>query len=157
MTEKIDHLDARIIEALQQDSSLSQRALAERVGMSQNACWRRLQAIYSRGLIKGHTIRLDRDKVGLDVVVFVLVQTRNHSKAWLESFRKHVSACPEVVEFYRIAGEYDYLLKIVAQDIKTYDAVYQRLISKIELHTVTSYFSMEAIEEQRPVPIRPNV
>ncbi|MBB5222739.1 Lrp/AsnC family transcriptional regulator [Amaricoccus macauensis] len=150
---KIDHVDAAILRALQRDSSLSQRALAEEVGLSQNACWRRLQAIRDRGLIVGHSLRVDRAMLALDIVAFVVLRTRRHSREWLETFRQHVSSIPEVVDFYRISGEYDYMLKVVTHDIASYDRFYQRLIEKVELETVTTYFAMEAIVEQRPFPI----
>jgi Lrp/AsnC family transcriptional regulator len=151
--QKLDHVDAAILRALQRDASLSQRALAEEVGLSQNACWRRLQAIRARGLIVGHSLRLDRAALALDIVAFVVLRTRRHSREWLETFRHHVSSIPEVVDFYRISGDYDYMLKIVTHDIASYDRIYQRLIEKVELDTVTTYFAMEAIVEQRPFPI----
>ena len=101
----------------------------------------------------GQSVRLDREKLGLGLVVFVMVKTRNHSAGWLEMFRKHVSSIPEVIDFFRIGGEYDYLLKVVTRDMKSYDRVYLRLISGVEFDTVTSYFAMETIEEQRPLPL----
>ena len=82
-----------------------------------------------------------------------MLRTRHHSVNWLDEFRQHVSTIPEVIDFYRIGGDYDYFLKIVTRNIESYDTVYQRLISKVELDSVTSYFAMEAIEEQRPLPI----
>lgn len=149
----MDKVDRRILWELQRDSSCSQRVLADRVGLSQNACWRRLQALEKSGVIRGRTVTLDREKLGMGLVVFVMVKTRHHSAEWLAMFRKHVSSIPEVVDFFRIGGEYDYMLKVVTQDMGRYDAFYQRLISGIELHTVTSHFAMEAIEEQRPIPL----
>jgi Lrp/AsnC family transcriptional regulator len=151
---KFDHMDLRILRALQNDSSLSQRELAETVNLSQNACWRRLQAIRESGVIKGYSLRLNRAAIDMNVVVFVMIRTRHHSKAWLETFRQHVQSMPEVVDFYRIGGDYDYMLKIVTHDLASYDRFYQRLIEKVELDTVTSYFAMEAIAEQRPFPLR---
>ncbi|MBD0414654.1 Lrp/AsnC family transcriptional regulator [Oryzicola mucosus] len=151
---KLDHLDVRILRALQNDSSLSQRELADIVGLSQNACWRRLRMFRESGLIKGYSLKLDRQALELGVTVFMMIRTRHHSKKWLETFRQHVSAIPEVIDFYRIGGDYDYLLKVVAHDINAYDKVYQRLIDKVELDAVTSYFAMEAIEDQRPLPLR---
>lgn len=149
----VDHLDQKILLELQRDAGLSQRDLAERVGLSQNACWRRLRALEDAGLILGRTLRLDREKLGLGLVVFVLIKTRHHSAGWLKTFRAHVSGIPEVVDFFRIGGDYDYMLKVVTSDMASYDAVYQRLILKVELESVTSYFAMEAIEEQRPLPL----
>ena len=153
MTLNIDHLDRRILEALQRDATASQRSLAETVGLSQNALWRRLQRLEASGAIKGSTVVLGRQLLGAGLVVFAMVETRHHSADWLRAFRAHVRTIPEVIDFYRIGGEYDYLLKVVTQDMASYDAVYQRLIEKVELETVTSFFAMEAIEEQRPIPL----
>ncbi|MBN7785043.1 Lrp/AsnC family transcriptional regulator [Ponticoccus gilvus] len=154
MKHKPDHFDFRILEELQRDAGLPQRALAEKVGLSQNACWRRLKALEASGAIRNRTVVIDRESLGGGFVVFSLIKTRHHSAEWLRLFRKHVSAIPEVIDFFRIGGEYDYLLKIVARDMAGYDDVYKRLIENIELETVTSYFAMEAIEEQRPIPLR---
>ncbi|MGZ2260227.1 Lrp/AsnC family transcriptional regulator [Roseobacter sp. A03A-229] len=151
---KLDQIDCRLLEELQRDASQSQRDLADRIGLSQNACWRRLKALEASGAIRGRTVLIDRDKLGAGFVVFSLVKTRHHSTEWLKQFRQHVSAIPEVIDFFRIGGEYDYLLKIVARDMAGYDDVYKRLIEDIELETVTSFFAMEAIEEQRPIPLR---
>lgn len=153
MAQNLDQIDFRILEELQRDSAQSQRALSERVGLSQNACWRRLKALEASGVLRQRTVLLDRDQLGLGLVVFVMVRTRHHSATWLKSFRRHVSAMAEVIDFFRISGEYDYLLKIVTRDMNSYDQVYKRLIEDVDLETVTSYFAMEAIEEQRPVPI----
>ncbi|WP_020039359.1 Lrp/AsnC family transcriptional regulator [Salipiger mucosus] len=153
MPRHLDQTDYRILRELQRDSSQSQRALSERVGLSQNACWRRLKALDAAGIIVNHTVTLDRNQLDAGLVVFVMVKTRHHSADWLKQFRKHVSSIPDVIDFYRIGGEYDYLLKIITRDMNSYDEVYKRLIEEIELETVTSYFAMEAIEEQRPIPM----
>lgn len=154
MAEKLDQFDVAILRALQRNSSLSQRNLAEQVGLSQNACWRRLHALTERGVIRSYSLKLDRAALDLGITVFAMLRTRHHSKAWLETFRQHVLTIPEVVDFFRIGGDYDYMLKIVTTDIASYDRIYQRLIDKVELDTVTSYFAMEAIAEERPYPIR---
>ncbi|PVA06213.1 Lrp/AsnC family transcriptional regulator [Thalassorhabdomicrobium marinisediminis] len=151
--ENLDHFDCRILEELQRDAGQSQRALAEQVGLSQNACWRRLKALEARGVIRNRTVVIDREKLGGSFIIFALIKTRHHSTDWLRKFRAHVSAIPEVIDFFRIGGEYDYLLKIVVNNMAGYDNVYKRLIENIELDTVTSYFAMEAIEEQRPLPL----
>lgn len=150
---KVDQKDHEILSILQRDGAISQRELAERVGLSQNACWRRLQSLNAVGVIVGNTVRLDREKLGLKLVVFVMMRTRHHSSDWLKAFRRAVLNVPEVVDFFRIGGDYDYLAKVVTEDIQSYDQVYQRLISTVELDGVTSYFSMETIAEQRPYHI----
>lgn len=153
MMQKLDQIDYRILEELQRDSAQSQRALSDRVGVSQNACWRRLKALEASGIIRNRTVVLDRARLGVGLIVFVMVKTRHHSADWLKLFRQHVSSIPDVIDFFRIGGEYDYLLKIATKDMASYDQVYKRLIEGIELETVTSYFAMEAIEEQRAIPL----
>ncbi len=153
MALKLDQIDTRILKELQKDATLSQRELADRVGLSQNACWRRLKALNENGVLIGSTARIAREKLGLTLVVFVMLRTRHHSADWLQAFRRHVLTIPEVVDFHRIGGDYDYQLKVVTQDMASYDKVYQRLIEKVELDSVTSYFAMEAIAEGRPLPL----
>ena len=153
MAKKPDHIDYIILRALQQDASLSQRDLADRVGISQNACWRRLKALTDSGVLLGSTARVDRAQLGLTLVVFVMLRTRHHSADWLQKFRRHVLTSPEVVDFHRSGGDYDYQLKVVTEDMTSYDRVYQRLIEKVDLDSVTSYFAMESIAEGRPLPL----
>lgn len=149
----LDNVDRAILRALQRDSSLSQRDLADRVGLSQNACWRRLRILKDSGLIQSYTARLDQQALGLGLTVFVMLRTRHHSREWLEKFRSVVRSIPNVIDFYRIAGDYDYMLKVVAEDMNAYDRIYQRIIAEVELDTVTSYMTMEAIADQRDLPV----
>jgi len=153
MAENIDQFDRRILIEMQKDGSLSQRDLAQRVGLSQNACWRRLRALTARGILQGSRAQVNRQAMGLDLVVFVMLRTRHHSRDWLQRFRRHVLTIPEVVDLHRIGGDYDYQLKVVTEDMASYDRVYQRLIEAVELDSVTSYFAMEAIAENRPLPL----
>ncbi len=153
MSKKIDQIDRDLLRALQRDGSLSQRDLAERVDLSQNACWRRLKALQDKGILRGTRAEVDRSQLDLGLVVFVMLRTRHHSAEWLAQFRRHVLTIPEVVDFHRIGGDYDYQLKVVTRDMASYDKVYQRLIAGVELDSVTSYFAMEAIAEGRPLPV----
>lgn len=149
----LDNFDMKILNAMQSDASLSQRDLAEQVGMSQNACWRRLQRLNTLGLINGSHNVIDLNALGLDLTVFVMIRTSRHSKEWSEAFRLHVERLPEVVDFYRIGGEWDYLIKVVTNGMGGYDRFYQKLITDFELATVTGFFSMEAIINNRPVDL----
>ncbi|NHM21182.1 Lrp/AsnC family transcriptional regulator [Tritonibacter mobilis] len=153
MSRNIDQIDRDLLRALQRDGSLSQRDLAERVGLSQNACWRRLKVLQDKGILRGTRAEVDRSQLDLGLVVFVMLRTRHHSAEWLAQFRRHVLTIPEVVDFHRIGGDYDYQLKVVTRDMASYDKVYQRLIAGVELDSVTSYFAMEAIAEGRPLPV----
>ena len=153
MKQNTDQIDLKILRELQTDANLSQRELADRVGLSQNACWRRLRALTDSEVLLGSSARIDRTKLGLNLVVFMMLRTRHHSAGWLKAFRRHVLTIPEVVDFHRIGGDYDYQLKVVTEDMASFDRVYQRLIEKVELDSVTSYFAMEAIAEGRPLPL----
>ena len=148
---KIDRIDLKILAKLQEDATISQRDLAEQVGLSQNACWRRLQRLNASGLIRGARSDIDLTALGLDLTVFVMIRTRHHSKEWADRFREHVARLPEVTDFYRIGGDWDYLVKVVARGMAGYDAFYQKLITDFDLATVTGFFSMEAIIHNRPV------
>lgn len=148
---KLDAIDHRILAALQADGALSQRALAERVGLSQNACWRRLQKMEEAGIINGSAARLNARALGLDLTVFVMVRTRHHDRDWSEQFRRRVESISEIVEMHRIGGDWDYLLKVVTTSMAGYDRVYQALIVDQDLETVTGFFSMETIFEGRPL------
>jgi Lrp/AsnC family transcriptional regulator len=152
-TQKLDQIDRALLRALQRDAAQSQRELAETVGLSQNACWRRLKALQDSGLIRSHTLRLAAPMLGLGLTVFIMVRTRHHSADWLATFRREVLNIPHVIDFYRIAGDYDYMLKVVAEDMNAFDQIYQRLTSKVELETVTSYITMEAIADARDLPV----
>lgn len=151
--EKIDGIDLRILSSLQKDSAVSQRDLAEQVGLSQNACWRRLRRLNESGLIRGSRADIDLTALGFDLMVFVMIRTRHHSKEWADSFRKHVERLPEVIDFYRIGGDWDYLIKVVTRGMSGYDAFYQKLITNFDLATVTGFFSMEAIIDNRPADL----
>ena len=151
-TQKLDTFDKAILRALQKDASLSQRELADKVGLSQNSCWRRLARLREQKIILGQTVRLDMAAVGLNLTVFAMVRTRHHSAEWLDKFRKSVLAIDNVIDFFRIAGDYDYMIKIVARDMNDFDKIYQKIISQTELETVTSYIAMEAIAHGRDVP-----
>lgn len=153
MKEKFDGIDIRILSALQGDASLSQRELAERVGLSQNACWRRLQRLQGAGVLKGTRALVDLDALGLDLTIFVMIRTRHHSRDWSERFARHVASLPEVMDCHRIGGDWDYMLKVVTRGMAGYDAFYQRLINGFEFDTVTGLFSMEGILENRAVDL----
>ncbi|MDP1668020.1 Lrp/AsnC family transcriptional regulator [Phaeovulum sp.] len=147
----MDKIDQEIIAALQRDGGLSQRALAEKAGLSQNACWRRVQRLTDTGVLCGTTARIGAKALGLDLTVFMMVRTRHHNADWARSFRQRVEAIPEIVEMHRIGGDWDYLLKVVTKGMGGYDRVYQALISNLDLEKVTGFFSMETMLEGRPL------
>jgi Lrp/AsnC family transcriptional regulator len=149
----MDNLDRRILAALQADSTIAVAELAERIGLSASSCWRRIQALEESGIIRGRVALLDRKSVGVPVTVFVSLRTGFHSMDWLEKFSRVVADIPEIVEVYRMSGQVDYLLKIVVPDIAAYDAVYKRLISRIDLYDVSSAFAMEDMKSTTALPL----
>lgn len=149
----LDRLDSRILEALQKDAGQAIADLADTVGLSANACWRRVKRLEELGVIRGRVALLDPVKLGLGVTVFVAVRTNEHNDAWLQQFANAVDAIPEVVEFYRMSGDVDYLLKIVVADIAHYDRVYKRLIKSVKLSDVSSSFAMEQMKYTTALPV----
>ncbi len=150
---KVDGTDLRILNILQNDGSLPQRDIADRAGLSQNACWRRLKRLTEDGLIRGTRTEIDLVELGYDLTVFVMIRTRHHSSDWSEAFRKHVEALPEVRDLYRIGGDWDYLARVTTRGMRHYDSFYQRLTTDFDLAAVTGFFAMEAMIENRPVDL----
>jgi len=150
----MDAIDRRILACLQRDASLPVAEVAARAGLSTTPCWRRIQNLEKAGVIQRRVALLDPKKVNLGVTVFVRVKTSQHNLPWLERFAKGVSEIEEVVEFYRMSGDIDYLLRVVVPDIDAYDAVYKRLIAVAELADVSSNFAMETLKHTTVLPVR---
>lgn len=150
----IDRHDRLILDHLQKDAGLSAADLAQRIGLSTNACWRRVQRLTDAGIITKKVAVLSAEKINLAVTVFVQIKTRQHSKEWFERFKHVVDQIPEVIEFYRMSGAVDYMLKIKVPNIKAYDAVYQKLIEAIELEDVSAYFAMEEVKCTSSLPLK---
>jgi Lrp/AsnC family transcriptional regulator len=149
----LDRLDARILDSLQANADQAVADLAESVGLSANACWRRIKRLEELGIIRGRVALLDPEKLGLGVTVFVSVRTNEHNDAWLGQFNDAVTRIPEIVELYRMSGDIDYLMKVVVSDIAHYDRVYKRLISLVRLTDVSSSFAMERMKLTTALPV----
>ena len=149
----LDAMDLKILRILQQDCTLPVAEIGKAVGLSTTPCWRRIQKLEEAGVIRGRAALLDAKKVRAGVTVFVSISTTQHSLAWLERFHAVIIEFPEVVEFYRMSGQVDYLLRVVVPDIEAYDRFYKRLISKIELTNVSSAFAMEQIKYTTALPL----
>ncbi|KRE14766.1 ArsR family transcriptional regulator [Bosea sp. Root483D1] len=150
---KLDAFDLRILALLQEDTSKPLAELAEAVGLSPTPCWRRIQKLEAQGHIRKRVALLDRDKLKAGVTVFIAVKTARHTMEWLERFHAAVHDLPEIVDFYRMSGDIDYLLKAYVSDITAYDALYKKLISRIELSDVTSMFAMEELKSTTAIPL----
>jgi Lrp/AsnC family transcriptional regulator len=149
----MDKIDRNILILLQEDSTLSTADIAERVGLSTTPCWRRIQRLEESGVIRKRVALLARDKLNLGVNVFVAVKTNQHNWEWLAKFSEAVNQFPEVVEFYRMAGESDYLLRVVVPDIPSFDTFYKKLVQTTDLSDVSSSFAMEQINYTTALPL----
>ena len=149
----MDKIDCKILGLLQQDATRSTTDIAAAVGLSSTPCWRRIQRLEERGVIRKRVALLSRRRLNLGVDVFVAVKSNYHTYEWLEAFSKTVSKFPEVVEFYRMSGEVDYMLRVVVADMNAYDTFYRQLISKVQLTDVSSSFAMEELKFTTALPL----
>ena len=149
----LDAIDRRILRELQRDATIAIADLAQRVGLSQTPCWKRIKRLTDTGVITKRVVLLDREKLDLGLVVFVSVRTNRHDQEWLDAFAGAAAGLPEVVEFYRLSGDTDYLLKVLVKDIAAYDAFYRRLIAAVPLSDVSSAFAMEQIKSTTALPV----
>jgi Lrp/AsnC family transcriptional regulator len=138
---------------LQENAGAANADVAQRVGLSATPCWRRIRNLEEAGIIRKRVALLDRRKLNVGVTVFVSVRTNQHNQEWLARFARAVESIPEIVEIYRMAGEVDYLLRVVVPDIAAYDGVYKQLIAKIDLYDVSSAFAMEELKYTTAVPL----
>ena len=152
---RLDAIDRKILMVLQEDASLSVAEIGDRVGLSSTPCWKRIQRLEADGVILRRVALVDQNKIGLGISVFVSVESSDHSEAWLKTFAAAVSAMPEVMEFYRMAGDVDYMLRVVVPDMQSYDDFYKRLIAGLSLKKVTSRFAMEKIKSVTALPVPP--
>lgn len=147
----MDAIDKKILACLQTDATLPVSEIADRVGLSATPCWRRIRILEETGVIQRRVALLDPEKLNLGVTVFVGIKTSQHNYDWLERFAKAIADIDEVVEFFRMSGDIDYLLRIVVPDIAGYDAVYKRLIQAADISDVSSSFAMERIKYRKSV------
>lgn len=153
---RMDRIDRMIVAELQRDATLPLVRLADRVGLSQTPCWKRVRKLEEAGVITRRVALVDPDKAGLGLTAFVAVTAADHSPASQEAFAAAVAGLPEVIEVWRMAGEADYLLKVVTRDIAAFDLFYRRLTGRLDLKTVTSQFAMERVAYSTALPIPPD-
>jgi Lrp/AsnC family transcriptional regulator len=153
MAKKIDEIDRKILAQLQHDASLSVDDISDRVGLSRNACWRRIRAMEAGGVIRGRVVLADPGAVGCPLEVMVLVRTSAHDATWMETFQRTIRAMPEVVGAYRMTGDLDYLLRVRVADVPAYDAFYKRVIARVPLSDISASFVMEEIKETTALPL----
>ena len=150
---RYDDLDLKILRHLQADSDLSLDKLSEHVGLSRNACWRRIKLLDEAGVIKRRVALLDADKLGLGLTVFILVRASTHTADWSDKFARATKALPQIQSVHRMSGELDYLLRARVSDMAGYDRLYQKLIARVPMADVSASFVMENIKDTTELPI----
>lgn len=150
----LDEMDVKILSILQEDCTRPVADIGKEVGLSTTPCWRRIQKLEETGVIRRRVAVLEPERVNAGVTVFVSIKTDQHSTAWLDRFHKAVDDFPEVIEFYRMSGEVDYLLRVVVPDIRAYDEFYKKMISRIEIAKVSSAFAMEQMKYTTALPLQ---
>ena len=150
----MDAIDRKILALLQGDASLSVAEIGNRVGLSSTPCWKRIQRLEADGIIQRRVALVDQDKIGLGITVFVSIETGDHSQDWLSKFADMVGAMPEVMEFYRMAGDVDYMLRVAVGSMGEFDDFYRRLIAQVPLKNVTSRFAMERVKSTTAYPLQ---
>ena len=149
----MDKFDKKILKILQHDCTLSVSEVADQVGLSTTPCWRRIQAMEKSGVIKGRVALSDPEKLNVGLTVFVIIRTNQHNPEWLESFAEVAQDFPEIIEFYRMSGDVDYLLKVVVPDMKAYDVFYKKLINRASFADISASFAMEEIKYTTALPV----
>jgi len=149
----MDQKDRDILRILQDNAGLSTNELAEHVALSRTAVWRRVRALEKQGIIRGRVTLLDPEALGFGLTIFALVRTNQHSDQWFAKFQRAVAAIPEILEFHRTSGDIDYLLRVVARDMRHYDDIYKRLIRQVDLADVSSTFVMETFKADTRLPL----
>ena len=150
----IDQTDRRILQLLQTEPGINAAAIVEKIGLSQSACWRRMQRLRDEGVIKDQAVILDPEKVGLSTMVFAQVKLTSHGRSNLTDFAEAVRKYPEVLDCYVVLGNIDFLLRIVAEDIKGYERfIYEKLSQLPGVQEVNSSMALSEIKHTTVLPI----
>ena len=153
-TISLDSTDRKILGLLQSEAGINAAAIGERIGLSQSACWRRIQRLRDEGVFKDHPVILNREKVGLTTMVFAHVKLTSHGRSNLSAFAEAVRSYPEVMECYVLLGHVDFLLRIVAEDIKAYEQFFFEKLSQLPgIQEVTSSIVLSDIKHSTALPV----
>lgn len=150
----MDSTDKRILQRLQSDSEISTADIASEVGVSAATCWRRIEALRRRGVIRGRRIVLDEKSLNLGTVIFVYIRASNHTHKWLKDFTELIHRTEEIIDCFRISGEFDYVCKILVPSIDEYDHVYKQMLPYLNGDQVTTVIKLETLKTENRLPLR---
>ncbi|HAQ23406.1 MAG: ArsR family transcriptional regulator [Acidimicrobiaceae bacterium] len=149
----MDRIDRDLVQLLQQDSSMSTAELGETIGLSATSCWRRVQRLRERGVIKGRVDLVDPAAINLGLTALVEIRANDHSASWLEQFVAGISDFPEIIDAWRTSGQVDYMLRVMVPDIAAYDDFYKRMTQTIDFAGFRSIFVMEELKSTTSLPL----
>ncbi len=151
---ELSRTDIQILDALQQDAGLTTQEIADKINMSQSPCWRRINRLEEQGFIEHKVALLNREKLGMDVVVFATINLTTQGRNNLEDFEREVEILQEVMECYTMAGTWDYMLKIVVKDIRHYELFVREKLTKLaNIGEVHSHIAVTEIKNSTVLPI----
>ena len=149
----LDLIDRKIVASLMRDATLPVAQIAEKVGLSQTPCWKRIQKLETNGVLTGRVALANPARLGFGLTVFIGIEAPDHSATWRDTFAKAVGQFPEVMEVYRMAGEMDYLLRVSVADMESFDSLYKRLTDAVPIKNLTSHFAMERMKFSTAYPV----
>lgn len=149
----LDLIDRKIVAELMRDATLPVSQIADKVGLSQTPCWKRIQKLQDQGVLTARVALADPGKLGFGLTIFVGIEAPDHTADWREAFGKATREMPQIMEVYRMAGEMDYLLRIAVPDMAAFDTLYKRLTDAVPIKNVTSHFAMERMKFTTAYPV----
>jgi Lrp/AsnC family transcriptional regulator len=154
MSDVLDDFDRKILAVYQQKPDTSMEELGAKVGLSHTPCWRRVRNLESAGIIRGKSLVLDREALGLGVVVLVQVRLRQHDEQTLLDFEKGVQRQPEVVDCYSVAGDHDYFLRVVCKDARSYEHLLKKTLMHLPgIGSINSHFALNEVKHTNLLPL----
>ncbi|MDG1473027.1 MAG: Lrp/AsnC family transcriptional regulator [Ascidiaceihabitans sp.] len=151
--ETLDAFDRKILGELQRDAAQSLDHLGETVGLSRNACWRRIKALEGAGVLTARVALVNPNTVGLGLMVFMQIRTGSHDPDWQAEFSRAAHAIPGILSVYRMTGDLDYLIRARVADMADYDRLYQQLITRLPVADISASFVMEEIKDSTALPL----
>ena len=146
--------DIKILKLLQNDASISISKIAEKVNLSESSCWRRVNSFQQKGIIKRNIALLDREKLGMDVVVFAMISLVSQTGNALQDFESRIQKFPEILECYTMTGEMDYILKIITKDIRHYEEFVRGQLSQLpNIREFHSHIAVTKIKDSLELPL----
>ncbi|MDE1145457.1 MAG: Lrp/AsnC family transcriptional regulator [Azospirillaceae bacterium] len=154
MRHKLDRLDWKILDVLQENGAASAAEVGEAVGLSQSPCWRRIQRLEESGIIRHRAALLDRRELGLNFLVFAQVKLEAHAGESLDAFRRAVADIPEILECFVMMGQVDFMLRIVVRDVEAYEALFFHRLSHLPgVREINSMMAVSTVKETTALPL----